>query len=214
MMTNLFWGEGRIDRKSYFLTTIGCMAAFILATLIYCAGIGINLVDHVNWHALKDKIHIHQTSGSSWTDDGKDHKVDSVIINHDYGKDHKIDSVTINSDKNDKQADITLKSGTDTATFNVDASGLNDEDVKPLHKNLAGLIGWSVIGGIGLGFLWCIGAWIIVVAEIKRLHDMGQTGFLVFINLFPGACFILWLVLVFASGQQGANEFGPEPTHR
>ncbi len=65
--------------------------------------------------------------------------------------------------------------------------------------------GILVLAFFGLGLLL---SWIGVAAQVKRLHDMGQSGWLTLINLVPGAGFFVWLVLVLASGQSGPNTYG------
>lgn len=54
-------------------------------------------------------------------------------------------------------------------------------------------------------------AWIGLAAQIKRFHDMGQSGWFVLLNFIPGASFFIWLVLVVAAGQSGANSYGLQP---
>jgi len=60
--------------------------------------------------------------------------------------------------------------------------------------------GILVLAFVVLGLLL---TWISVAAQVKRFHDMGQSGWLALINLF------LWLVLALASGQSGPNAYGP-----
>jgi len=66
--------------------------------------------------------------------------------------------------------------------------------------------GILVLAFVVLGLLL---TWISVAAQVKRFHDMGQSGWLALINLFPGAGFFVWLVLALASGQSGPNAYGP-----
>lgn len=47
--------------------------------------------------------------------------------------------------------------------------------------------------------------WVLMVSQIKRLHDLNQSGWLVAINLIPGAGFFLWIVLVSAKGNDRTN---------
>ncbi len=70
--------------------------------------------------------------------------------------------------------------------------------------------GFAPAGILGLAFivLGVVLTWISVAAQVKRFHDMGQSGWLVLINLVPGAGFFVWWVLVLASGQSDANAYG------
>jgi uncharacterized membrane protein YhaH (DUF805 family) len=56
-----------------------------------------------------------------------------------------------------------------------------------------------------------ISLWIHLVAQIRRFHDIGQSGLLVLLNLVPCASFIIWLFLMIARGDAGANMYGPDP---
>ena len=54
-------------------------------------------------------------------------------------------------------------------------------------------------------------AWVCVVLQIKRWHDLGKTGWMVLINLVPGVgSLISLLVLGFFKGAPGAARFGNE----
>ena len=69
--------------------------------------------------------------------------------------------------------------------------------------------GFAPSGILVLAFmlLGCLLTWISFAAQVKRFHDMGQSGRLSLLNLFPGAGLIIWLVLVLAAGQPGANAY-------
>ena len=66
--------------------------------------------------------------------------------------------------------------------------------------------GILVLAFVVLGLLL---TWISVAAQVKRFHDMGQSGWLTLLNLFPGAGLIIWLVLVLAAGQSSPNAYDP-----
>ncbi len=51
--------------------------------------------------------------------------------------------------------------------------------------------------------------WISIVTQVQRFHDLGQSGWLVLLNLIPGASFLIWLVLLLAAGQTMDNVYGP-----
>lgn len=47
--------------------------------------------------------------------------------------------------------------------------------------------------------------------QIRRLHDIGQSGLFVLLNLVPPVGAILWFVLFFIPGDPGANKWGKNP---
>ncbi len=71
----------------------------------------------------------------------------------------------------------------------------------PMHGPggvLSGLYGlFIIIPGIALG--------------VRRLHDMNASGWWYLLTLVPIANFILFLVLLFKSGSEGPNLYGPDP---
>lgn len=73
------------------------------------------------------------------------------------------------------------------------------------------LSGGQVAALASLFLLSLLCAWILVVSQIKRLHDLNQSGWLVLINLIPGAGLVMWIVLIFARGadQPSGHRFSP-----
>lgn len=71
------------------------------------------------------------------------------------------------------------------------------------------------IGGIGYGpiYLIYILATIIpsLAVSVRRLHDIGKSGWWIFINLIPFVGFIWFLILLIKEGTPAANEYGPNP---
>ncbi|MEJ2123511.1 MAG: DUF805 domain-containing protein [Alphaproteobacteria bacterium] len=47
--------------------------------------------------------------------------------------------------------------------------------------------------------------------DAKRLHDMGYTGWLCVLGLIPLVNIIMLFWLGFVKGQEGPNEYGPDP---
>lgn len=47
--------------------------------------------------------------------------------------------------------------------------------------------------------------------EIRRLHDIGKSGWWIFIALIPLVGSIWLLVLLATEGQPGENQYGPDP---
>jgi uncharacterized membrane protein YhaH (DUF805 family) len=79
---------------------------------------------------------------------------------------------------------------------------------------LDNLLGTS-FDGIGYGFLY-IGYSLAVIipslaVAVRRLHDVGKSGWMLLIVLIPfiGA---IWLLVLFVSeGNSGENQYGPDP---
>ncbi|MBW8733077.1 MAG: DUF805 domain-containing protein [Asticcacaulis sp.] len=65
---------------------------------------------------------------------------------------------------------------------------------------------FAVTAALAVVGLLC--SWILLVSQVKRLHDLNQSGWLVLINLIPGAGLVMWLILVFAKGEDRSNTYG------
>ena len=66
---------------------------------------------------------------------------------------------------------------------------------------------WTIVGLVGL-----LAIWPGLAIQIKRWHDRGKSGWWVLIGLIPIIGF--WWVLIecgFLSGDEGPNEYGPDP---
>lgn len=50
-----------------------------------------------------------------------------------------------------------------------------------------------------------------IFLNIRRLHDLGRSGWWQLVSLIPFAYIVLALFLLFAKGTQGPNEYGPDP---
>lgn len=50
---------------------------------------------------------------------------------------------------------------------------------------------WAVLNLV----LWLAQAWALLALSFKRLHDLGQSGWLATLSLVPGAQILLWLAL-------------------
>lgn len=68
-------------------------------------------------------------------------------------------------------------------------------------------------GALGIfgGMVFVAALWVSVCACARRLHDVGHSGWWSLAALVPGANFILGLYVLFASGQDHDNEYGPSP---
>ncbi len=69
------------------------------------------------------------------------------------------------------------------------------------------------VGLWGLAFLavLLVSAWSSVALAVKRLHDMGFTGFVAIVMFIPMASFLFFVVLCAFPGQKGANQYGESP---
>jgi uncharacterized membrane protein YhaH (DUF805 family) len=69
----------------------------------------------------------------------------------------------------------------------------------------------SIIGGLGY-IVILLGTFIpSLAAVVRRLHDVGRSGWYYFIALIPIAGPIILLVWLFTEGNSGANEYGDDP---
>ena len=87
-------------------------------------------------------------------------------------------------------------------------------------------VGTSLIGasqnsgsgfGIGvlIGFSALIGGiWFTIAQDVKRLHDVDKSGWLIILLLIPIVNFILGLYMLFADGTVGPNRYGNDPKNR
>ena len=55
---------------------------------------------------------------------------------------------------------------------------------------------------------WLVATIVTAIADIKRLHDFDQSGWLVLLNLVPFVGFILVLFLLFKGSSPGLNQYG------
>lgn len=80
-----------------------------------------------------------------------------------------------------------------------------------------------ILGGIGnafesetmkaiIGFLVLPMLLVLLIVQIKRWHDLNQSGWLILINIVPliGG-FISLIILGFLKGTNGENDYGPDP---
>lgn len=50
-----------------------------------------------------------------------------------------------------------------------------------------------------------------LAVSVRRLHDIGKSGWWVFIGLIPLAGWLWYMVLMAMNGQSGENQYGPNP---
>lgn len=83
-------------------------------------------------------------------------------------------------------------------TFIGAAAGLGDTDA-----------GYGLLGS-----LYTLGVLIPGVAvSVRRLHDIGRSGWWLFISLVPFIGAIVLLVFALLDSQPGPNQYGPNPKH-
>lgn len=51
-----------------------------------------------------------------------------------------------------------------------------------------------------------------IALSVRRLHDTGRSGWWLLVNVLPLIGYLIFLYWMIKRGDQGANEFGPDPT--
>lgn len=73
-----------------------------------------------------------------------------------------------------------------------------------------GLLG---LGGF-LGFIYALIALVPSAAlTVRRLHDMGRSGWFILLALLPGIGMVILLIMAAIDSEDGSNEWGPNPKH-
>ncbi|MFW2381317.1 MAG: DUF805 domain-containing protein [Acidimicrobiales bacterium] len=75
-------------------------------------------------------------------------------------------------------------------------------------SNTAGLIGLVVVGPI---VIWMLLAG--TAATVRRLHDLGHSGWWILLAGVPVAAVVMTFYLIFKDGSPNLNRFGPSPKH-
>lgn len=65
--------------------------------------------------------------------------------------------------------------------------------------------------GLALLAVLLVSAWSSVALAVKRLHDLGFTGFVAIVMFIPMVSFLFFVVLCAFPGQNGANQYGESP---
>ncbi len=69
--------------------------------------------------------------------------------------------------------------------------------------------------GIGYGPLYVVYSLAVLVpglaVAVRRLHDIGKSGWMILVGLIPLIGFIWLLVLYVTEGEKGDNQYGPDP---
>ncbi len=78
-----------------------------------------------------------------------------------------------------------------------------------------GLLGTTWEGGGGGGVVYTVYSLALIIpglaVSVRRLHDVGKSGWFSFIALIPLVGIIWLLVLYCTEGTPGENEYGPNP---
>ena len=79
--------------------------------------------------------------------------------------------------------------------------------------NMAGLRFGTTMPFIGpIYILYCLASFVPGLAvAVRRLHDVGKSGWFYFICLIPLIGAIWILILFFTDSQSGSNQYGPNP---
>lgn len=69
--------------------------------------------------------------------------------------------------------------------------------------------------GMFIGFIALIaGLWFTIAQDVKRLHDVDKSGWLLLLILIPIVNIALALYMLFADGTVGPNRYGADPKNR
>ena len=69
--------------------------------------------------------------------------------------------------------------------------------------------------GMLLGFVALFaGLWFMIAQDVKRLHDVDKSGWLLLLVLIPLVNIVLGLYMLFADGTVGPNRYGADPKNR
>jgi len=73
----------------------------------------------------------------------------------------------------------------------------------------------SSVSGTNLGTLGTIYYLVVLIpslaVSVRRLHDVGKSGWMILINLIPLVGWIWFLVLTVTDSNPGENKYGPNP---
>ena len=74
-----------------------------------------------------------------------------------------------------------------------------------------GTTGAPIVGSSMILILGPVLIWSNIVIVIKRLHDIGWTGWAILLTLVPIVGFIVPIIVWFVPGKLGANRYGRDP---
>jgi len=50
-----------------------------------------------------------------------------------------------------------------------------------------------------------------LAVRVRRMHDLGKSGWYILVSLIPVVGIVWMLVLLCTAGEEGTNEYGPDP---
>ena len=70
-----------------------------------------------------------------------------------------------------------------------------------------------LVGGPGIvAFLYCLAVLLPSISVcVRRLHDIGRSGWWIFISLIPAIGAIILLIFMVLESKPGENKYGPNP---
>lgn len=75
---------------------------------------------------------------------------------------------------------------------------------------VSGISGGQIGDGLALTFQ-LLTSLLLLPSQIKRLHDIGWSGWIILLGIIPGINLILGLGLLIFSGTKGPNKYGEDP---
>jgi uncharacterized membrane protein YhaH (DUF805 family) len=73
----------------------------------------------------------------------------------------------------------------------------------------------TTIGDIGYGYIYLLYGLAVIIPSlavlVRRLHDIGKSGWWIFISLIPLIGSIWLLILLVTDSKPGENQYGPNP---
>lgn len=76
----------------------------------------------------------------------------------------------------------------------------------------------TAIENVGYGFFYILYALAVLIPSlavaVRRLHDVGKSGWWIFISLIPIVGVIWLLVLLVTNSESGDNQYGPNPKEK
>ncbi|WP_428060157.1 DUF805 domain-containing protein [Candidatus Avelusimicrobium stercoris] len=76
---------------------------------------------------------------------------------------------------------------------------------------VAGCVLMSMLGNGSYGVILVGISLLLIPNYVKRLHDIGWSGWLIVLSFIPLAGMILFLLMLILGGTDGPNEYGPDP---
>lgn len=82
-----------------------------------------------------------------------------------------------------------------------------------LNSLIGSLLGYGMLSRILMVMIAAVGVVLGVSLLVRRLHDMNKPEWYAILMLIPFVNFFAALWVLFTRGDEGANTYGPAPTH-